>query len=178
MYGLPAHNEIDPTIFVALTYTFIFGAMFGDVGQGLVLFIGGQLLYRKKKMDLAGIISVAGIFSTFFGFMFGSIFGFEHIIPAVWLHPASAMLQLPFVGRLNTVFVVAVAFGMALNILVMIFQIINAHKAHDVENMLLSHNGIAGIIFYGFIVLTVVLYMSGNKVPANIYWQFSWVFQY
>jgi V/A-type H+-transporting ATPase subunit I len=168
MYGLPAHNEIDPTIFVALTYTFIFGAMFGDVGQGLVLFIGGQLLYRKKKMDLAGIISVAGIFSTFFGFMFGSIFGFEHIIPAVWLHPASAMLQLPFVGRLNTVFVVAVAFGMALNILVMIFQIINAHKAHDVENMLLSHNGIAGIIFYGFIVLTVVLYMSGNKVPANI----------
>ena len=35
MYGLPSYNEIDPTIFVALTYSFIFGAMFGDVGQGL-----------------------------------------------------------------------------------------------------------------------------------------------
>ena len=33
MYGLPSHNEMDPTVFVALTYTFIFGAMFGDVGQ-------------------------------------------------------------------------------------------------------------------------------------------------
>ena len=33
MYGLPANDEMDPTMFVALTYTFIFGAMFGDVGQ-------------------------------------------------------------------------------------------------------------------------------------------------
>ena len=72
MYGLPSHDEMDPTIFVALTYTFIFGAMFGDVGQGLCLFIGGGLLYKIKKWNLAGIISVAGIFSTFFGFMFGS----------------------------------------------------------------------------------------------------------
>ena len=30
MYGLPAYNEMDPTWFVALTYSFIFGAMFGD----------------------------------------------------------------------------------------------------------------------------------------------------
>ena len=36
MYGLPAHDEMDPTIFVALTYTFIFGAMFGDAGPGIV----------------------------------------------------------------------------------------------------------------------------------------------
>ncbi len=45
-----AHNEMDPTIFVALTYSFIFGAMFGDVGQGLLLLIGGGLLYHFKKI--------------------------------------------------------------------------------------------------------------------------------
>lgn len=54
MYGLPAHNEMDPTIFLALTYTFIFGAMFGDVGQGLCLAIGGGLLYKFKKLILRG----------------------------------------------------------------------------------------------------------------------------
>ena len=32
MYGLPDYHELDPTIFVALTYSFIFGVMFGDVG--------------------------------------------------------------------------------------------------------------------------------------------------
>ena len=77
MYGLPDYHEIDPTIFVALTYSFIFGAMFGDVGQGLLLAIGGFLLYRIKHMNLAAIIGTAGIFSTFFGFMFGSIFGLD-----------------------------------------------------------------------------------------------------
>ena len=66
MYGLPANDEMDPTMFVALTYTFIFGAMFGDVGQGLCLFVFGGLLYLIKKINLAGIISIAGLFSTFF----------------------------------------------------------------------------------------------------------------
>ena len=168
MYGLPSHNEMDPTIFVALTYTFIFGAMFGDVGQGLCLFVGGGLLYLTKKMNLAGIISIAGLFSTFFGFMFGSIFGFEDIIEARWLRPVEAMTNLPFIGQLNTVFVVAIAFGMGLNILVMLFNIANAAKAHDLENMLFSHNGLAGLVFYGFLVLTIVLYMTGHKTPGNV----------
>lgn len=52
---------MDPTIFVALTYTFIFGAMFGDVGQGLCLFLIGGIIYLTKKANLAGIISVAGL---------------------------------------------------------------------------------------------------------------------
>lgn len=169
MYGLPAHNELDPTMFVALTYTFIFGAMFGDVGQGLCLFVFGGLLYLTKKMNLAGIISVAGLFSAFFGFMFGSVFGFEDIIEARWLRPAEAMMKLPFIGQLNTVFVIAVAFGMALNLLVMVFNILNAAKAHDLENMLFSHNGLAGFIFYGFLVLTIVLYMMGHTTPGNIF---------
>ena len=168
MYGLPANDEMDPTMFVALTYTFIFGAMFGDVGQGLCLFVFGGLLYLIKKINLAGIISIAGLFSTFFGFMFGSIFGFEDVIQAHWLRPVDAMTNLPFIGQLNTVFVVAIAFGMGLNILVMIFNVINSIKSHDVENMLFSHNGIAGLVFYGFLVLTIVLYMTGHKTPGNI----------
>lgn len=167
MYGLPAHNELDPTIFVALTYTFIFGAMFGDVGQGLCLFLGGAILYKWKKINLAGIVSIAGIFSTFFGFMFGSVFGFEDIIEATWIRPISHMTTLPFIGKLNTVFIVAVAFGMGIILLSMIFHIINAKKAHDTE-ALLDQNGISGLVFYGAVVLTVVLFMTGNKLPAII----------
>ena len=168
MYGLPAADEMDPTMFVALTYTFIFGAMFGDVGHGLCLFVFGGLLYLIKKINLAGIISIAGLFSTFFGFMFGSVFGFENVIEAHWLRPVEAMTNLPFIGQLNTVFVVAIAFGMALNLLVMIFNVLNAIKSHDLENGLFSHNGLAGIVFYGFLVLTIVLYMTGHKVPGNV----------
>ena len=55
--------------------------------------------------------------------MFGSFFGFEGtIIKPMWLSPMHAMMKLPFVGQLNTVFIVAVAFGMALILLAMVFR--------------------------------------------------------
>ena len=65
MYGLPNYQEFDPTIFVAVTYSIIFGAMFGDVGQGLCLFIGGMLLYKFKKLNLAAIVGSCGIFPRY-----------------------------------------------------------------------------------------------------------------
>lgn len=168
MYGLPGYNEIDPTIFVALTYSFIFGAMFGDVGQGLLLLIGGLLLFKFKKSNLAYIISCAGFFSTIFGFMFGSIFGYEEIIDAVWLRPTNAMVTLPFIGKLNTVFVVAIAFGMVLIIIAMIMNIINSIKSGEKDKLLFDTNGLAGLVFYGSAVLCIVLFMTGNTLPGGI----------
>ncbi len=168
MYGLPGYHEIDPTIFVALTYAFIFGAMFGDVGQGLLLCIGGFALYKIKKMSLAAIISCAGFFSTIFGFMFGSVFGFENLIDAVWLHPAKAMMDVPFIGKLNTVFIVAIGFGMILIIITMIMNIINARKANDKERLYFDTNGIAGLVFYGSLTAVLALFMADKPLPASI----------
>ncbi len=82
---------MDPTWFVAITYSFIFGAMFGDVGQGLCSLSEVVPAIKFKHIDLAGIISCAGVFSTIFGFMFGSVFGFEDVIPALWLQPVNNM---------------------------------------------------------------------------------------
>ncbi len=167
MYGLPSYNEMDPTWLVAVTYAFIFGAMFGDVGQGLCLTIGGFLLYHFKKMDLAGIVGTAGIFSTFFGFMFGSLFGFEDILPALWLRPMTHMLTVPFVGKLNTVFVISIAFGMFIILACMAFHIINACRTGDTENIWFDANAVAGLVFYGSAVTVIVLFMTGHALPAG-----------
>lgn len=166
MYGLPAYNEIDPTILIGLTYSFLFGFMFGDAGQGLCLLIGGFLLYKAKKMDLAAIISCCGFFSTIFGFMFGSIFGFEDVLEPIWLRPAEAMTNLPFIGRLNTVFVVAIGLGMVIILLTMILNIINAYRAHQPMDAWFDTNGIAGFVFYGSLAATIVLFMTGHTLPA------------
>ena len=168
MYGLPDYHEIDPTIFVALTYSFIFGIMFGDVGQGLLLAIGGFLLYKFKKMDLAAIIGTAGIFSTFFGFMFGSIFGFEDIIEPLWLHPTEAMTLVPGLGNMNTVFVAAIVFGMFLILLTMIFHIVNAIKMKNVEGIWFDQNSVCGLVFYGTLTVCALLYLTGKALPATI----------
>ncbi len=166
MYGLPNYREIDPTILVAVTYSFIFGIMYGDVGQGLCLAVFGFLLYRFKHIDLAGIIALAGVSSTFFGFMFGSIFGFEDVIEARWLRPREAMVTLPGVGSINTVLVCAIVFGMFLVLVSMILHIINYRRDRNVEETFFSTNSVAGLIFYGTVVFLIVMAFSGHAVPA------------
>ena len=168
MYGLPSYNEIDPTILIGLTYSFLFGFMFGDAGQGLCLLIGGFLLYRFKKVRLAGIISCCGVFSTIFGLLFGSVFGFEDLIPAMWLRPSEAMTNLPFIGKLNTVFVVAVGLGMLIILMCMVLNIVNSLRSHDTEKVYFDTNGVAGLVFYFALACTIVLYMSGKALPATV----------
>ena len=167
MYGLPSYNELDPTILIGITYSILFGFMFGDAGQGLCLLTGGFLLYRFKKVRLAGIISCCGVFSTIFGFLFGSVFGFEDIIDAVWLRPQEAMVNLPFIGKLNTVFVVAVAIGMGIILMCMVLNIINSARVHDTEKIYFDTNGVAGFVFYFALSCVIILYMTGNTLPAT-----------
>ena len=158
MYGLPAYNEMDPTIFIALTYTLMFGIMFGDVGQGLCLFAGGFLLYRLKKINLAAIISLAGAWSVVFGFLYGSIFGFEDIIEAVWMRP---------MDNIMTTLMLAVGFGMILILVAMVINIVNAVRAKDIGRLLFDPSGVAGLICYGCAALCIVLYAMGNPLPAT-----------
>jgi V/A-type H+-transporting ATPase subunit I len=75
--------------------------MFGDLGQGLVLAMAGLILkwIAKKKnrenLDQAGgILSLCGLSAAFCGILYGSVFSGEHLIPALWIHPAENMMGL------------------------------------------------------------------------------------
>lgn len=159
MYGLPAYNEMDPTIFVALTYTLIFGIMFGDVGQGALLMIGGFLLFEFKKMNLAAIISIAGFWSTIFGFLYGSIFGFEDFMEAVWRRPMEDIM---------TTLIMAIGFGIFLILIAMILNIINGIRAKNIEKIFFDASGVAGFVCYGSVVGCIGLYFLGYAIPGTI----------
>ena len=155
MYGLPAYNELDPTKFLALTYAFMFGIMFGDVGQGACLVIGGFLLYRIKHMNIAGIISFCGLFSVFFGFMYGSFFGFEHVLPTVWMKPMES-------ENIMTTLILAICFGVGLIIVAMIINIINCIRQKNPGAALIGTNGLTGLIFY----VAVIYILVTKLIPA------------
>ncbi|MDO5518882.1 MAG: V-type ATPase 116kDa subunit family protein [bacterium] len=159
MYGLPAYNEFDPTLLVALTYSFLFGAMFGDVGQGLCLVIGGFLLYKKKHMDIAGIISVAGIFSVIFGFAYGSFFGFENVIKGFWMKPMDNVMS---------ILIISVCLGVVMILVAIILNIINSIRQKDYDRLLFDQNGIAGLIFYGGGIACIGAAVLGHVLPATI----------
>ena len=91
-------------------------------------------MYKFKGMNLAAIVAGAGIFSTLFGFLYGSFFGFEDtVIHHVWLRPKEAMMTLPVIGQMNTVFVVAIVFGMFLILTAMILHIAVSIRNRDAE---------------------------------------------
>ena len=85
LYGVPTYTEIDPTIFVAISFPILFGIMFGDIGQGLVLLIVGLIgarMYKKKKRTryhFSYIIAYCGIGAIVAGLAYGEWFGGNEI---------------------------------------------------------------------------------------------------
>jgi V/A-type H+-transporting ATPase subunit I len=88
MYGTPSYDELDPTPFFALSYMLLFGAMFGDIGQGAIILIAGLLVkYKIKQDEFGGILMRLGMSSAVFGLLYGSVFGNEDLIPALLIRP-------------------------------------------------------------------------------------------
>ena len=113
MLGTPGSNEADPSRILAVMAPLLFGYMFGDVGQGLVLLIAGLIL--QKRWPLLRILVVNGASAMLFGFLFGSMFGREDLIPALWVHPIDdplPVLAVPLVAG-----IVIILTGMTLNAL-------------------------------------------------------------
>ena len=48
-YGVPRCGEINPAAFTIITYPFLFGVMFGDVGHGIIVLCGALFFIRNEK---------------------------------------------------------------------------------------------------------------------------------
>ena len=164
LYGLPTYHEIDPTPFLAITFCLMFGIMFGDIGQGFIYFLAGFLI--SKKMETAGgILKRLGATSMIFGFVYGSVFGLEHL-------PVISDIALVQGGPLNKanimpILIVGVAFGVAVLTISFLMGIINALKRKDLEQAFFGKNGIAGYIF--FIGLISVALCLVKVIPVPVY---------
>lgn len=153
LYGTPSYNEIDPTTFLGITYMLLFGAMFGDVGQGAVLFtIGIILKYLGHRPNLGGVFSRLGVSSMFFGFLYGSLFGFENILHAILVKPMESI---------NDVLIGAIGFGVILLSFGYIFNLINSYRRKDIESGLFSSNGLAGLFFFWILMYLVIGMATG-----------------
>lgn len=137
-YGIPQYGEVDPTPLFAVTFLLMFGTMFGDVGQGAV--IAGLAWYFREKLGRLYLFGLmAGIASMVFGFIFGSIFGYEHVLPALWqspLHDPLLMLTL------------ALAWGVLFLVLACLLAIYNRAVIGNWSGALLGPHGVVNLIFY------------------------------
>lgn len=158
MYGLPNYTELDPTTFVAITAFLLFGFMFGDVGHGLVIFLIG-ILMAKKKISMGPVFEAGGIASMIFGILYGSIFGNEEIIPAIFIRPMESI---------QTMLIYGIAIGVVLILLAMILNIRNGIKNKDKKKVFLDTNGLAGLIFYIVVLGAGVYFILKGKMIASL----------
>ena len=156
MYGLPSYNEVDPSLFMAITYCLFFGIMFGDLGQGLCLALIGLVLAKVKKMWLGGIITCCGLSGALFGCVYGSVFGFEHVLPGFKIMETTTFAGLGVVSNVLLLLVLSIALGIFMLLLVMIINIINGVRQRNFEKILFGHNGVAGILFYGGLIFAAL----------------------
>ena len=82
-YGVPNYKEVNPSVFAIVTFPFLFGIMFGDIGHGFVLFLIGAALclfegpLRARGME--GILQMRylallmGLFATFAGLIYNDL---------------------------------------------------------------------------------------------------------
>jgi len=149
-YGYPTYGELDPTPVLALTFPLVFGLMFGDVGHGLLLLLLGLLLISRKVRSLAGLASMGTIVAAcggaamIFGFLYGSIFGLEEVLPALWIQPLT---------EINSILIATVVIGALILSLGMVYNILNAALARQWGHMLFGHYAAADLIFYWSLLL-------------------------
>ncbi|MEG1568616.1 MAG: V-type ATPase 116kDa subunit family protein [Oscillospiraceae bacterium] len=172
MYGLPCNGDIDPTWFVALTYSIMFGIMFGDVGQGIIIMIAGYIMQRFKGMALGGILERAGFCSIIFGFVYGSVFGFEEALNPVYHMLGMAGKPIEVFGSINLILISSVAMGAFIVICAITMGIVSKFRRGKKGEVLFSPNGVAGLVFYVSIIATaldmLVFHIGFVKMPFII----------
>jgi len=173
-YGSPLYGSIDPTPFVAVFFTLLFGIMFGDLGQGLVFLLLGILMAAKVIKvggwnKFAPIFIAIGITSSFMGLLTGEFFSNETLLEpfAEWVtglfgRPHAPILKMmpssdpSSIVAMFGVFGVAVGIGFIINTIGLILNIINNISRRHFDHAFFGKNGLAGAIFFWYVIALVV----------------------
>ena len=187
-YGAPLYGTVDPTPFVALFFTLLFGIMFGDAGQGLVFVIIGILMVNKKFKLLGwekfGIVFICiGISSTIMGLLTGEVFANEHILAPFsrWVtghfgEPRDQILPMMPGGdsgsimRMFIFFGFTIAVGFLINSVGIIINIVNQFTLRRPGKALFGKTGISGAVFFWYVIVFALRIALFKHSPMIFDW--------
>ncbi|MDR1286214.1 MAG: V-type ATP synthase subunit I [Treponema sp.] len=183
-YGAPLYGTVDPTPFVAFFFTVLFGIMFGDLGQGFVLFLAGLLAGRRGPKAFSSFRKYAsplvavGISSMLMGLLNGEVFTNEELLVGptraltafLFGKPADRILAImPLaekggsVRKLFYFFGFTVAVGVILNSIGLMVNIVNHWFMKKYEEALFAKTGLAGLFLFWYAVFIAVRCLLGGR---------------
>lgn len=173
-YGSPLYGTVDPTPFVAIFFTLLFGIMFGDAGQGLVFLLIGILMACKVVKvggwnKFAPVFMSLGVASMLMGLLTGEFFAsnavlrpFERWVTGLFGTPRDQILQMmpssdpAAIKRMFIFFGFSVAVGFVINTVGLVINIINQFMLHHPGKAIFGKTGISGSCFFWYIVVMAV----------------------
>ncbi|HEY9151734.1 MAG TPA: V-type ATPase 116kDa subunit family protein [Anaerolineales bacterium] len=151
-YARPLYGELDPTLLMAITFPLLYGAMFGDLGQGLILLVLGLLIHNKifaKGMQSLGLlIAYCGASAAVFGYLYGSIFGFEGQSIDTYLHFHFEPLWISPIENILSILSLAIDVGIVLLLFAFLLGIFNNIRSKDWAHLIFGHTGLVALAFY------------------------------
>ena len=170
LYGLPKYDEVDPTPVLAITFPILFGLMFGDVGHGLVLLIGGLVMGLLIKTNQAlknvcFIMAACGIGAIVAGFLFGEFFGTELSWGPLWFSP--------FHGGVFDFIIFSLFVGIVQIISGIVLEMVNFALKHNIADALLTSLPkiafyVGGVYIIATCQLNFGLWLSGPILAAIV----------
>lgn len=190
-YGSPAYGTIDPTPFVAMFFTLLFGIMFGDAGQGFVFLLAGILMALNVVKiggwnKFAPVFMAIGCSSMIMGLLTGEFFATQELLKPVSMfvtglfgEPHYPILEMKFWEASNAVMIIfgifgfTIAVGFVINSIGLVINIINKISGRKWGKALFGKTGLAGALFFWFVVYSVVRIAFFNGSIELFDWIFT-----
>lgn len=187
-YGAPVYGTIDPTPFVAVFFTLLFGIMFGDLGQGLVFLLAGLLMAKKiikvgAWNKFAPIFIAIGVSSSIMGLITGEFFAteallepFAHFVTGLFGPPRAPIVKMMPSSDPNsikvmfTVFGIAVGIGFIINSIGLIINLANKVARKRWGAFFFGKTGLAGALFFWYVIAFAVRLAAFAHQPAAYDW--------
>ncbi len=167
IYGVPSYNEVDPTPLIAVVYTLLYGIMFADLGQGIVLSAVGWFMYKFMNMRLGKILVPCGISAAIFGTVFGSVFGNEELLNPMFHALGFEEKPIEIMDSALMFIVVSIVLGVLVIIVSMLFNVFSSIKKRDLGSAIFGHNGISGIVLYSSLILLLINMFMGLGINTK-----------
>jgi V/A-type H+/Na+-transporting ATPase subunit I len=167
-YGTVPYRDVNPAWLTWGSYVLMFGMMFGDVGDGLLLIVAAIAMAARwtrlgrRYHSVWPFVGGAGLAATLFGFAYGEFFGPSGLLPVLWLDPIASPVRLLLAGLAVGVVLLAVAY---------LLGVINRWREGGLLAALYAPSGLAGAAVFvsvGAIAAGLHFHLEGMVIAALV----------
>lgn len=176
VYGLPRHDEIDPTPFLSAYFIIFFAMCLTDAGYGIIMFAAMWWAQKKFNLEpsvlkLVRLLMYGGIATFIIGALFGGWFGLTPEQVPAWMttldsngEPAFIFQTINALKSPITVLIIAFAFGYIQVLMGVFMKLFHGLKTGDKKETLLD----TGSWAYMLTVIGFKILVAAGVLPAAL----------